>query len=76
MVTQIDVFGLDAQIAAQGHGVPGIQVQIYQYLFDLSRIDPDAPDVVLEMFMGDNFLAGAGEHFAAIYDKVINTGLF
>ena len=76
MIAQIDIFGLYAEIAALRHGVPGVQVQVYQYLFDLPRIDSDAPDVVLELFAGHNFLSGAGEHFGAAGDKVIDRGLF
>ena len=73
IIAQKKIFRLNENVSTFGHGVPGVEIQVYQHLLDLSPVDFNAPDIVLQGFVDNDFLAGAGEHRGTVFHDVIQT---
>ena len=57
-----NIGGLEIQIAAGRHGLPGVDIEIQQDLFDLARVDFHGTEVRGESGLNANFLVGSSEH--------------
>ena len=44
-LVELDVGGLDGELAAVGHGVAGVDRQVHQHLLDLARVGVDHAEV-------------------------------
>ncbi len=73
-LVQVDNLGRQVQLAAIDHGLPGIDVQIQQYLFDLTTVHSHYGGWVLEPGMYPDFFLCPPEHFGAFAHQVIDLG--
>ena len=71
-LVELDVRGLDGQLAALRHGVAGVDGQVHQDLFDLAGVGPHRaqshgrPDGELDVLADE-----AREHLAGFFDEVV-----
>ena len=69
---QKDIVGLQEEISAGRHGLPGIHKQIQQHLLNLSPVHVHRPQIFLQFFVNDNFFFRATKHSGTL----INQGVY
>ena len=46
VLVEIEVFDLDAELAAVGHGVAGVDAEVHQHLMNLRRVAENRPHII------------------------------
>ncbi len=64
----------EVEIASLRHGLPGIDIEVEQYLLDLAPVDLHGPEVQRQLAVDPDFLAGAGKHGGGFFDDVVEVG--
>jgi len=68
---QRDIFRRNVKIAAVRHGLPRIDKEIQEDLFDLPLVHIDRPDFLLEFDMDHDLFLCAAEHQGALPDQLV-----
>ena len=71
---QLQVLRVDGDLAAMGHGLPGIDQEVEQHLLDLGAVDLHRPELRFQNGEQGDLLARAPEQFDRVPDQLVQVG--